>query len=258
MSVGIASKVGGDFPDEYIIWLGRNGIDVKWIKRVPDSLTTRFLIDYRGESRTLKLLSRCEEIRREDVAEVRSKAVHFGSVANEITKEVVEFLTERSEVSSIDLQGFIRSFDPKGLVTLKKLDRGEVVPVDLLKCSDDELIAATGQNDLIKASWTLKKLGLRVILATRGDQGALVTYGDGCYEIPAYKPKRVLNPTGAGDVFIGSFIAEYLKGKDILWCASIASSSSSFSVEGGLVQMGARDEIDERARSIYERARRIG
>lgn len=257
LSVAIVSKVGGDFPDEYAVWLARNGIDVKWIKRVPESLTTRFLIDYRNKSRTLKLLSRCEDIRCEDVAEARSRAMHFGPVANEIAMDVVDFLKKRCEVSSIDLQGFIRSFDPRGSMTLKKLDRSGFVPADILKCSDDELIAATERKDLIEASWELIKLGFGVILVTRGERGAIVTHIDGCYEIPAHRTKRVTNPTGAGDVFLGSFMAEYLRGKDIPWCASVASSSSSFAVEEGLMEMGKRDEIIDRARSIYDGVKRI-
>jgi sugar/nucleoside kinase (ribokinase family) len=63
-----------------------------------------------------------------------------------------------------------------------------------------------------------------------------------------------LDPTGAGDVFIGAFLAEYIRTKDPVWCACVGSASASFVVEGiGPERFGERQETYERAKEIYEK-----
>jgi adenosine kinase len=41
---------------------------------------------------------------------------------------------------------------------------------------------------------------------TKGEAGALITVGTEEFEIPAAKPRQVLDPTGAGDAFRAGFI----------------------------------------------------
>ena len=254
--VGIVSKVGGDFPDEYVVLLSRNGINTEWLKRLPHLTTTRFLLRYGGETRTLTLLGRCEAIRREDVLGVESKAVHFGAVAGEVTANVVEYLSNRCEISSLDLQGFVRSFDEEGNVRVdRKVGEDVLSRVDVVKSSEEELTASTGVKDVLDAARKVSALGSSVVLVTRGGRGSLLLHGEKCYEVPAYEPRRVVDPTGAGDVFIGSFLAEYIKKKDPLWCSSVASASSSLAVEGVALSMGSRDDVADRASFVF---RRIG
>ena len=60
------------------------------------------------------------------------------------------------------------------------------------------------------------------------------------------------DPTGAGDAFIGAFLAEYVSGKDPEWCSCVGSAASSFVVEGiGPAEFGEKEETYLRARQIY-------
>ena len=60
------------------------------------------------------------------------------------------------------------------------------------------------------------------------------------------------DPTGAGDAFIGAFLAEYVSGKDPEWCSCVGSAASSFVVEGiGPAVFGEKEETYLRARQIY-------
>jgi adenosine kinase len=45
-----------------------------------------------------------------------------------------------------------------------------------------------------------------ITVMTRGEAGALITTGDQEYEVPAAKPKAVVDPTGAGDAFRSGFV----------------------------------------------------
>lgn len=51
-----------------------------------------------------------------------------------------------------------------------------------------------------------------VTVMTRGEAGALITTGDEEYEIPAARPQRVADPTGAGDAFRAGFVKGMLRG----------------------------------------------
>jgi adenosine kinase len=51
-----------------------------------------------------------------------------------------------------------------------------------------------------------------VTVMTRGEAGALITVGDEEYEIPAAKPERLVDPTGAGDAFRAGFVKGMLRG----------------------------------------------
>jgi sugar/nucleoside kinase (ribokinase family) len=73
------------------------------------------------------------------------------------------------------------------------------------------------------------------------------------YSIPACNSVAVVDPTGAGDVFMGGFLTEYLHQKDSLWCACVGSAAASLVVEGiGPTFFGEKEEIYRRANSIYE------
>jgi sugar/nucleoside kinase (ribokinase family) len=63
-----------------------------------------------------------------------------------------------------------------------------------------------------------------------------------------------VDPTGAGDAYMGPFLAEYGQGKNVLWCACVGSAASSFVIEGiGSEKFGERHEVYERARKIYDK-----
>lgn len=258
IGVGIVSKVGFDFPDEYVRRLRGVGINVDRLKRVPKTVTTRFSLRYRGETRALRLLGRCEDMGVSDVQEMRSRALHIGAVAGEVPTEMVRFLADRCEILSIDLQGFTRSFDNRGLVRLKEgIDMGALDPAAIVKCSREELLAATGEERIVRAARIVKNRGPDTLLVTMGPRGSLLFHGDRCHEIPAYEPEKIVDVTGAGDVFVGSFIAEFLKGRDLLWCASIASSSSSLTLERRGVWLGSKSELERRASLISQRIKEI-
>jgi adenosine kinase len=49
--------------------------------------------------------------------------------------------------------------------------------------------------------------------------------------IPAIKPRKVEDPTGAGDAYRGGLISGLIHGKDIKECAKMGSVCASFAVE---------------------------
>ncbi|MEM1565388.1 MAG: PfkB family carbohydrate kinase, partial [Candidatus Bathyarchaeia archaeon] len=59
---------------------------------------------------------------------------------------------------------------------------------------------------------------------------------------------------GAGDAFMGGFLAEYVRGKEALWCACVGSAAASTVIEGvGPTLVGCGSEILRRAELLYEK-----
>ena len=56
----VISKVGGNFPEAYLWWLGQEGIDLSGVKKLADEPTTCFELSYSKDlsERTLRLKSK--------------------------------------------------------------------------------------------------------------------------------------------------------------------------------------------------------
>lgn len=88
-------------------------------------------------------------------------------------------------------------------------------------------------NDLWEMAITLSSFGCEIIVIKRGGRGQYVYERSSGkkWDIPAY-PSRLVDPTGAGDVFCGGFLAGYAATLDPLQAAMRGNISSSFAIEG--------------------------
>jgi sugar/nucleoside kinase (ribokinase family) len=257
-TVSIISKVGGDFPEAYMWWLRQEGIDLSGVIKLENERTTRFELEYSKDlsNRTLRLKSKASPINLSDLPNsLRAKAVHVAPIAGEISYEVVEHLKGCAEVLSIDPQGLLRSFDNAGTVTCcSAVDKRLLSLINVYKSSLDELSALTGYSDMNKAIKAVHDFGVETVLVTLGMKGAVLSVEETLYNIPPCNSVVVVDPTGAGDVFMGGFLTEYVRQKDSLWCACVGSAAASLVVEGiGPTFFGEKEEIYRRARSIYEK-----
>jgi len=252
--VSVISKVGEDFSDRHITWLNANGVDLSGLKRVKGASTTRFILKYTNLKRRLQLKSQAPPILPEDVPSfLRARAIHVAPIANELSRNVVDKLRTLTDTLSLDPQGFVRGFDAKGKVHLRRWNDEHVLEqIDLYKSSSKEIRTVTGLADLRLAMEKIHDYGAKLVIVTRGMKGSKLLLERRLYEIPACKPRVIKDPTGAGDAFIGTFLAEYVQGKDPTWCACVGSASASFIVEGvGPEMFGEKEEIYARAAKIY-------
>jgi len=256
--VSVVSKVGNDFPSDYFLWLKNQGIDLSHILCDKSSKTTRFELKYSEgfSSRTLRLLSRASSFSVDDFDHFpKSLAVHVGPVAGEITYEVMGKLRNCGKIISFDPPGVVRCFDAAGNVTLGPLnDRRVLEHVDIFKSSLREIKSLTSSADLDQAVKTIHDFGVDIVIVTRGERGAAVSFEGKKYDVPAFVPTKVVDPTGAGDAFIGCFLAEYIRGKDCFWSSCVGAAGSSLMVESiGAAFSGDSEEIYRRARVLYEK-----
>jgi sugar/nucleoside kinase (ribokinase family) len=254
----VVSRVGKDFPETYLWRLHKEGIDISAVKRYPQETTTRFELCYNRDfsERTLKLTCKGYPISLDDIPyNLRAKTIHVAPIAGEINYGIMKQLKTCCNNLSLDPQGFLRSFDKKGNVTPNlQVDKHVLELVDICKASQEEVFVLTGQAELKEAIKVLHDIGVKIVIVTMGAKGSLLSVEGAQHNIPSCSPNVLVDPTGAGDVFIGAFLSEYLEGKELLWCASIGSAAASVVVEGiGSTYFGEKQEILKRAIILYEK-----
>jgi len=257
-TVKIYSRAGEDFPEAYLWWLKQEGVNVSNVHKVVSEKNTRFELCYDKElaNRTLTLKYKGSPLAIEDLPSgVCAKAIHIAPIANEISCEAIEHLKKCADIISIDPQGLIRSFDENGAVTnTAKIDNHILSLVNIYKSTADEIYALTGVSELKPAIKAVHDFGVETVLVTRGVKGVLLSVGGASYDIPACPSNITVDPTGAGDVFIGAYLSEYLKQKELLWCAAVGCAAASQVLEGiGPTFFGKKEEIYQRAQSLYEK-----
>ncbi len=257
-SASVISKVGGGFPEAYLWWLNQEGIDISSVKKHADEPTTSFELGYSADlaERTLKLKSKGNPIGVDDLPKgFHAKAIHVAPIASEVSLEVVERIKHCADVLSLDPQGLVRSFDEAGNVSENAgIDKQIFSLISIYKSSQNEIFALTGQSEIKPAIKTMHDFGVETVIITMGAKGSVLSVGGAQYNIAACPSQILVDPTGAGDVFIGAFLTEYLRQKESIWCACVGSAAASLVVEGlGPTYFGKKDEIYARAKVLYEK-----
>jgi len=253
--VGVVSKVGEDF-QEHLTLLRENNVDLSLMHITENTSSTHFVLTYSKGRRKLQLKSKAPRISPQDIpSALRANAIHVAPVVDELSVEVIKELRDKTPALSIDPQGFLRRFDKTGMAKLETLDDiGFLQYFDVFKSSIQELKVLTGHSRMGVSMETVCRAGVEIILVTMGIKGSLIRFGEKFYHVPSCKPKTLKDPTGAGDAFIGGFLAEYIRGEEPLWCCCVGSAAASFVIEKvGSQRFGEKDEVYERATKIYEK-----
>ncbi len=252
--VSVVSKVGEGFR-RYVPWLLENNVDLSHVQILNDACTTRFILTYERGKRKLQLRSKAPQLVLQDIpTSLRTKAVHIAPVANELSPELIQELKGRASLLSLDPQGFLREFDAHGNVKPKKPDDLSFLHYcDVFKSSVRELKTMTGSVNVRASMRKIRNYGAKFILITMGSRGVLAHVDEAFYQVPACRPNILRDPTGAGDAFVGAFLAEYLREREPLWCCCVGSAAASFVVEEvGPQRFGEKRAVYRRARKIYE------
>ncbi|UCD44992.1 MAG: hypothetical protein JSV27_00315 [Candidatus Bathyarchaeota archaeon] len=249
-SLNIVTKVGDDIPERLQRQMGELEMDVSEQMQA-EARTTRFVLDYRGDSRVLSVESVCGDIEPGDVSGIE-RAIVLAPIVGEIPPSTV--LAVSAELLALDPQGFIREIGRDGAIGQRAWWDEELLRrTSVVKASGEELILITGDPSPLGGLGRLADAGVSVAIATLGEGGSLVVTEGRSYRLPVYDVAEAVDPTGAGDVFLGSFTMEYLRGEDPLWCASVGTAVASCVVEtlGPSIEADQR-EIRERSEKIYD------
>lgn len=108
-------------------------------------------------------------------------------------------------------------------------DIGPCLPyVDILFANEQEACMLTGAGDLWEAARSLKAAGPSVVVVKLGPKGCAVVSGDGEFTSPAFQVE-VTDTTGAGDCFVGGFLAALQRGLPLNESARVANAVGALS-----------------------------
>ncbi|KAL6200330.1 hypothetical protein ACLB2K_030112 [Fragaria x ananassa] len=198
VTYNLVSKVGPDFAYS----VHRDPIVV------PDSRTTLFHAHFESgihgegqQDRVLKRVDACDPIRPSDLPDSRFDFGMVVGVGGEITVETVEKLVEICGTVFVDIQALIRVFDEVDgsvrLVGLKESGFCHLLPrIGFIKASAEEALYMDVEE--------VRKVCCVVV--TNGKRGCRVCWRDGEVEVGPF-PTTQVDPTGAGDSFLGGFVA---------------------------------------------------
>ncbi len=114
--------------------------------------------------------------------------------------------------------------------------------VDILFGNENEVRALYRTDDLSAAMTELARHAT-ITVVTRSEKGAVVVAGGETIEVPAEPVARVVDTTGAGDLFAGGFLHGFVAGRPLADCARIGGIAAAEIIS----HYGARSEADLQA-----------
>ena len=233
---GIISRIGEDFPTEYLHILRSSGLDLSGILTSPR--TTLFVNRYDAKGNRKQQASEVAEvIWVEDISEAHwnTKWMHLSPVLQEVDSRIISEAYHRGVKVSVDVQGFIRnrlSVQQPDIIPCRWETFPDVVArIEVLKADVSEIYQLTQQTSIHEAARFVHEAGCPIVLITQGQRGSCIYIQDTLHEVPAIPSQAVVDFTGSGDVFSISFIFELERTGRPIWSAFFASTAASFNIE---------------------------
>lgn len=144
-----------------------------------------------------------------------AKAFHFGTLS--LTDEPARSATQQA-VAYARAHGKLITYDPnlrkplwKDLDAAKKQMIWGLRQADVVKISDEEVSFLFGLNVQDGAEHILKEFGVKLVFVTCGPDGCFFMNGKASGHVPGMRGIRVVDTTGAGDIFGGSAVYRLLE-----------------------------------------------
>lgn len=240
--VELFTKFGGDFPAEYF---QENNISCK--NALSEKPTTQFTLEINGVERELYLKNSCEPLA---YSETDSDGILVSPLFDEISPETFQQIKENSNFVFLDPQGFVRSKDSQGKISLQSTDLN-LSGVSAIKAGVDEITSLTN-NSGVDGMKILQKKGIQYVLYTDRQFISLLV-SDKMYSL-SLPNKKIHDTTGIGDIFSSTFACTILKEKDFLWALCFAAGSAQAALDSdklGLAKIPSRGAIESNASYFY-------
>jgi sugar/nucleoside kinase (ribokinase family) len=98
--------------------------------------------------------------------------------------------------------------------------------VDILFANEDEIKAQCETDSFEKAVEYAKSLNM-IVAITRSADGSVIVNNNEVIKVNPVQVDRVVDTTGAGDLYAGGFLFGMAKGKDLATCGNYASIAAA-------------------------------
>ena len=201
--VQIVGPVGGDFGDEHLELLRERGVDVSDVERVEDGATFVWRGHYGADMNVAHTddtqLGVFADFDPKLSAGSRSADVLFlGNIQPDLQRRV-RAQANGSRLAALDSMNLWIETTRDSLVAA-------IAEVDCLLFNDSEIRMLTEEPNLARAARAVMDMGPRIVVAKRGEYGAVLFTREDSFAIPGFLLEDVRDPTGAGDSFAGGFL----------------------------------------------------
>jgi len=107
--------------------------------------------------------------------------------------------------------------------------------VDTLFANTDELLSLYQTTDLPEALDAVRREGV-LAAVTRSEKGSVIVAGGETHEVPAFPIARLVDTTGAGDMYAAGFLAGLARGAPLETCARLGALAAAEIIQ----HLGAR------------------
>ena len=144
---------------------------------------------------------------------IDAQIYHLGPLlSDDISVELLKALAKKGMVS-LDIQGFLRFVKNQKVHYTDWVDKDEALAhVSILKANEYEMEVITGQKEIRAGALYLAEMGVKEVIITLGSKGSVIYTEGNFYEIPAFKPKQVVDATGCGDTYMAGYLLKKIKG----------------------------------------------
>ena len=111
--------------------------------------------------------------------------------------------------------------------------------VDIVFCNESEVLSLFNKDKLTKCQGELSSL-CELFVVTLGSNGSLIINKDSIEVIKSINQGKVIDTTGAGDIYAGGFIHGLINNYSLKKCGEIASICAGQII----TQLGSRSDID--------------
>jgi len=201
--VQVVGPVGDDFEDEHLELLSSRGVNVEDIERVSGGET----FFWRGHYGPDLNLAHTDETRLGVFADFEPKLseaskaadmLFLGNIQPDLQRRV-RAQCEATRLAALDSMNLWIETTRDSLVAA-------VAEVDCVMLNDAEVRMLTEEPNLARAARSLMEMGPRIVVAKRGEYGAVLFTPESFFALPGFLLEDVCDPTGAGDSFAGGFL----------------------------------------------------
>ena len=231
--VNLVGVVGQDFPKKYLELYRRHQIDLQGLQILPGK-TFHWAGEYEANMnnrRTLATELGVFETFNPTLPEAYRKTpyVLLANIAPALQSHVLDQMVKPKFVVADTMDLWLNIALPDLLKLIKRVD-GFVL-------NDSEAQQLTKTDNLLAALKKIHQLGPKYVIIKQGSHGSILSSPKGLFLCPAYPLAKVVDPTGAGDSFVGGLMGYLAQAKgsidaNIRQAMVHGSVTASFCCEG--------------------------
>ena len=235
---GVMTKIGKDMPRHLLQALYEAGVDTRGIK-VEGEYTTLSLLNYdKTGNKAILYPKKAPPIFFDDIPSdyLSGEMIYICPMDYDVPLETIEALSKVETMLAVDIGGYGGAHsdthpDRDEQITHAELKR-IIKHCHVVKASSEDCAYFFGPHeDKKKIATSFVEWGSKIGIVTMGEKGAAIATEERIFVTPAIS-SDIVDCTGAGDVYMGGFLSEYIRTRDVRKSGIFAAATASLVIEG--------------------------